>query len=320
MGSQYPYDSSSYPARRGSTTSSRYTSARTVSASSTQPLVAQSQYSQYDYPEEPALATQHSATFYPSAQDDYFTPYGGNWGTGDFVSTPPLMSPQEQQPSYTQPREVYGENTTYVSGTTNPPDATSSPYLGTGGIGRSPSSGGNSSPPEGPAIYTPSIGSSHSASPPSSSNPIAPPAPASAPGNSVDTSYLGAGHITSAGSIHERKPSELSRPTGRTGTISKSRRFQKGNMLPLHEGEVLETKEIQGQQELDPMEYNEETGGWVRKARSSVQNRTGSIMRSFTRRLTTYRPLSGGDRDAELERARAIKKDEDDALREGYGN
>ena len=43
-------------------------------------------------------------------------------------------------------------------------------------------------------------------------------------------------------------------------------------------------------------------------------------MRSFTRKLTTYRPLSGEDRDArKLERARAIKKDEDDALREGYG-
>lgn len=39
-------------------------------------------------------------------------------------------------------------------------------------------------------------------------------------------------------------------------------------------------------------------------------------MRSLTRKLTTYRPVSGEDRDAK--RARALKKDEDDAWREGY--
>lgn len=319
MDSQHPYDPY-YPTRGESTTSSRYTSARTVSTSSTQHPGAQTQYSQYDYPEEPAPATQHSATFYPSTQDDYFAPYVEHWGSGDFVSTPPPMSPQEQLPSHTQPREVYGNN---QSGATNPHDVASSPYLGTGGTGWSPSSGGDPSPTRGPPIYTPSIGSSPSASSPPSSNPIALPAPASAPGYSVDTSYLGRGHIISTSTIPEGKISELSRPAERTSIISKSRvaRFQKGNMLPLHEDEVLGTKEIQSQQRLDPMEYSEETGGWVRRARSSVQNRSGSIMRSLTQKLTTYRPLSGEDRDVKkLEHARAIKKDEDNAVSEGYGN
>jgi len=248
-------------------------------------------------------AIQHSATFCPSAQDDYFTLHGANWGAGNFVSTPPLMSPQEQQP---QPGGVYGDNAAYSSGATNPLDATSSPYLGTGEIGRGPSPGGNPSPPGGTAVYTPSTGSSPSGSSPPGSNPIAI-APASAPGYSVDIPY--SGHITSADSIPERKPPALSRPIGRTGTTTKSRTPQ-GKMPPLFEDQVLGTKEIQNQQQQD-LVYNDATGGWVRRA----------IMRSLSRKINTYKPISGEDHDGEkLKHTRAVKKDEDEACSEGYGN
>ncbi|KAF8460510.1 hypothetical protein BDZ91DRAFT_418810 [Kalaharituber pfeilii] len=107
---------------------------------------------------------------------------------------------------------------------------------------------------------------------------------------------------------------------GRSKTTRTSKTWSKGNMLPVSEDEVLDTSELKGSQ-VAPLEYSEISGGWVRRAKTSVQNRSGNLMRSLTRKLTTYRPISGEDRDfrpAKFDRARALREEEQKALDEGY--
>lgn len=329
MEQQNPYDPY-HPTRNDTNASSMYSQRRTASASSTVPLRATTQQSQ----EEPTLGIQHSATFYPSAQDDYFTnmnPYGGNWDTGDFVTTPPPITPPEQPPSRSRTRSLHADSASLLSGPVSQPDTVLSR-----GIGRSPSVGtpsggipsaGIPSPPGGPAIYTPSTGSSTSASSPQrqASTSISLPPP-SVPSFAVDTSYVTVDHITSpvpttwrssVGSVPERNVSTSYKPVGRTAI--KASRLSKGNMLPVQEDEVLSTEE-KGSQMLGPMVYSDETGGWVRRAKTSVKSRSGNLMRSLTRKLTTYKPISGEDQDVKkLDRAQTIKNDEECAEGEGYG-
>lgn len=310
-----PYQS----ARGNSYASSRYTTERTNSTSSTQPLMGQSSQG---YSEEHRL--QHSATFYPSAHDDYFTPYNIDWGTEDGLVTTPLpISPPEQRPSQPRTQSFYSDVSTPQSYPISPPDLTPGPYIGAAGARVIGTSGEGPSPPGGHTIYTPSTGSSPSASsPPQQAASIIQPPPSAI---SASTSYVAKDYIrspaastmrNSTSSVLESDPLAGPKPLVRSGTMSKllSGRFSRGSILPIQENEVLQTKEAETHN-LDPMEYSEETGGWVRKAR----NKGGNLVRSVTQKFSPYRPLSGEDRDFKLTRASALKNDEDNAWKEGYG-
>lgn len=153
---------------------------------------------------------QHSATFHPG-QDDYDSPYG-TWDDTEIVTTPPRISSPEQRQFHARSPVTQGYS----------------------GVAGSPGISARPSPLMDSVIYTPSTGSSPSASSP----PRADINPAQySPG--VGTSYTGRASVPGP-------------------------KIEK--MQPLFEDEALETKERQ------PSGYGD-TLGYVRRAATTVKRK-----------------------------------------------
>ena len=305
--SQYNYDSTYFHGGGSSSSNGRH---NPTESASTQPLMSQRQY-----PPEPTLALQPSATYTPGSGDDFFSPYlpnedWGGEGEEPLIAASPPSSPQAQRyQSHSRGRNLYGE-TSWSSPSSQP---VSSPAQNDGSdrsLKRHDRASG--------VIYTPSgsnTGSSRS-SPPRSSPPQRPSVsipPPSAYGLGIDTSFTTVNHLTSPVSttwIPEKTlEANLAGQSANPITKPRSSRHLKGSMLPVSENEVLETKGKRTISQMD-LEYNEPSGGWVHR----------SLIGTIGRKLSTYRPINGEDREnRRLQRkARALKEDEINATYDTY--
>lgn len=334
----YSYDSSHYSqsAHSGNTTSrtSENENTRTNTSSSSQPLMQQS----VDEPVMPSI--QHSATFYPTSYDEFYTPYA-DWND-ELVSSPVSYTATSTFPAAgQQPDTNIIEYNDFVANTPSRSNvlerAASVPY---GGADL------NDDSSRGYVVSPPVAGSSMSNSP-IISPPVDPvmnssfqsrdiySSPTSDYNNTVSPSLSSFSH-----SPNQMRPS-MSLSRGSSGPTRK--KTVKGFMPSVQEDSISndagdglygnsgigsKVSEVRTSH-VDPLQFIEEGNGggrWVKRTQSqmkrsnTVLGRAANILRSATRRGGNYHGVSSEERRmmSKEDRALTLKQEEERAKLEGY--